>query len=72
MQDRHLDAAAGLEPEYGPRMRRLYKEIARLQRLCDLPVAAQLPAEPQTTVVGTEIPLADIYDGVTFEDSATT
>jgi hypothetical protein len=53
-------------------MRRLYKKIVRLQRLCDLPVAAQLPAEPQTTVVGTEIPLADIYDGVTFEDSATT
>jgi hypothetical protein len=39
MWNRYLAAAAGLEPEYGPRMRRLCAEIERLQRLSDLPAA---------------------------------
>lgn len=37
---RYLDAAARLEGCYGPRMRRLREDIARLERLLDLPVAA--------------------------------
>ena len=37
---RYLDAAARLEGCYGPRMRRLRDDIARLERLLDLPVAA--------------------------------
>lgn len=37
---RYLDAAARLESRYGPRMRRLRDDIARLERLLDLPVAA--------------------------------
>jgi hypothetical protein len=36
---RYLDAAARLEPEYGPRMRRLLQDIDRLTRLLSLPVA---------------------------------
>jgi hypothetical protein len=39
MWRRYLDAAARLEPHYGPPMRRL-QEIDRLQRLLDLPLAA--------------------------------
>ncbi len=35
-----LDAATRLEPDYGPRMRRMLQEIDRLARLIDLPVAA--------------------------------
>lgn len=38
--DRYLAAAARLEGNYGPRMRRLRDDIARLERLLDLPVAA--------------------------------
>ena len=34
------DAAARLEPEYGPLLRRRLQEIDRLQRLLDLPLAA--------------------------------
>lgn len=37
---RYLDTAASLEPRYGQRMRRLRDDIARLERLLDLPVAA--------------------------------
>jgi len=37
---RYLDAAVRLEAGYGPRMRRLREDIARLERLLDLPVAA--------------------------------
>ena len=37
---RYLDTAARLEPRYGQRMRRLRDDIARLERLLDLPVAA--------------------------------
>lgn len=37
---RYLDAAVRLEGGYGPRMRRLREDIARLERLLDLPVAA--------------------------------
>ena len=37
---RYLDAATRLEPDYGPRMRRLLGEIDRLARLLDLPVVA--------------------------------
>ena len=40
MWQRYLDAAARLEPDYGPLMRRLLQEIDRLQRLLDLPLAA--------------------------------
>ena len=40
MWRRYLDAAARLEPDYGPLMRRLLQEIDRLQRLLDLPLAA--------------------------------
>ena len=36
MWDRYLRAAAGLEPEYGPRLRRLYQEIDQLGRLAEL------------------------------------
>ena len=35
---RYLDAAARLESSHGPRMRRLRDDIARLERLLDLPV----------------------------------
>lgn len=38
--NRYLAAAAELEPEYGPRMRRLWQEIGQLERLAELPVAA--------------------------------
>ncbi len=38
--DRYLAAAASLEPEFGPRMRRLYREIDQLNRLLALPLAA--------------------------------
>lgn len=38
--DRYLATAARLEGNYGPRMRRLRNDIARLERLLDLPVAA--------------------------------
>ena len=37
---RYLDAAVRLEAGYGPRMRRLREDIARLERLLDLSVAA--------------------------------
>ena len=37
---RYLDAAVRLEAGYGPRMRRLREDIARLERLLDLPVGA--------------------------------
>lgn len=37
---RYLDAAARGEARYGPRMRRLRGDIAHLERLLDLPVAA--------------------------------
>jgi len=37
---RYLKAAAQLEPDYGPRMRRLLLEIGHLERLLRLPVAA--------------------------------
>jgi hypothetical protein len=37
---RYLDAAARLEPEYGPAMRRLLQEIDQLNRLMALPLAA--------------------------------
>ena len=37
---RYLDAAARLEPDYGPRLRQLHQEIARLNRLIALPLAA--------------------------------
>ncbi len=38
--DRYLAAAAQLEPDYGPRLRRLYQEIDQLNRLMALPLAA--------------------------------
>jgi len=37
---RYLDAATRGEARYGPRMRRLRGDIAHLERLLDLPVAA--------------------------------
>ena len=37
---RYLDAATKLEPEFGPRLRRLYQEIDRLNRLIAMPFAA--------------------------------
>ena len=37
---RYLDTAASLERRYGQRMRRLRDDIARLERLLELPVAA--------------------------------
>jgi len=40
MAARYLAASARLEGCYGPRMRRLRENIARLERLLDLPVAA--------------------------------
>lgn len=40
MWQRYLDAAARLEPDFGPRMRRLLQEIDQLTRLMALPVAA--------------------------------
>ena len=39
MWQRYLDAAARLEPEYGPAMRRLLQEIHQLERLMALPLA---------------------------------
>ena len=36
--DRYLATAARLEDNYGPRMRRLRDDIARLDRLLDLPL----------------------------------
>jgi hypothetical protein len=39
MWQRYLDAAARLEPDYGPGMRRLLREIDQLTRLMALPVA---------------------------------
>lgn len=39
MWQRYLDAAARLEPDYGPAMRRLYLEIDQLERLVALPLA---------------------------------
>ena len=38
--DRYLAAAARHEPDYGPRLRRLYQEIDQLERLVELPLAA--------------------------------
>ena len=40
MWQRYLDVAARLEPDFGPRMRRLLQEIDQLTRLMALPVAA--------------------------------
>ncbi len=40
MWHRYLAAAARLEPEYGPAMRRLFQEIDQLGRLAELPLAA--------------------------------
>lgn len=40
MWNRYLAAAAQLEPDYGPRMRRLYQEVDQLKRLAALPRAA--------------------------------
>lgn len=40
--NRYLAAATELEPEYGPRMRRLWQEIGHLERLAELPVAVTL------------------------------
>jgi|ERR1700722_4126431 hypothetical protein len=37
---RYLAAAMRLEPDYGPRMRRLRQEIGQLERLMTLPIAA--------------------------------
>ena len=37
---RYLDTAASLEARYGRRMRRLRDDVARLERLLELPVAA--------------------------------
>ena len=37
---RYLAAAMRLEPDYGPRMRRLRQEIGQLERLKSLPIAA--------------------------------
>jgi hypothetical protein len=37
---RYLDAAARLEPQYGPAMRRLLQEIDQLNRLMALPLVA--------------------------------
>lgn len=37
---RYLDAAARLEPQYGPAMRRLLQEIDQLNRLMALPFVA--------------------------------
>ena len=37
---RYLAAAMRLEAEYGPRMRRLHREIGQLERLMRLPIAA--------------------------------
>ncbi|MGA9867263.1 MAG: hypothetical protein WBQ75_12600 [Acetobacteraceae bacterium] len=42
--NRYLAVAAELEPEYGPEMRRLLREIAQLTRLTDLPVAMETAA----------------------------
>lgn len=41
---RYSDAAVRLEGGYGPRLRRLREDIARLERLLDLPVAADAAA----------------------------
>lgn len=38
---RYLAAATTLEPEYGPPMRRLLREIDQLTRLTELPVAME-------------------------------
>jgi len=38
--DRYLAAAAKVEPDYGPRLRQLYREIDQLERLAALPIAA--------------------------------
>ena len=38
MWQRYLDAATVLEPDYGPRMRDLLRDIDRLERLLALPV----------------------------------
>jgi hypothetical protein len=39
MWQRYLDAATVLEPDYGPRMRDLLRDIDRLERLLALPAA---------------------------------
>jgi hypothetical protein len=39
MWQRYLDAATILEPDYGPRMRDLLRDIDRLERLLALPAA---------------------------------
>ena len=41
---RYLAAAARLEPDYGPKMRKLLQEIDQLSRLTELPVAMEQAA----------------------------
>ena len=41
---RYLAAAAALEPEFGPAMRQLYREIDQLERLAALPLAQPVAA----------------------------
>ena len=41
MWQRYLDAATVLEPQYGPPMRDLLRDIDRLERLLTLPVARE-------------------------------
>lgn len=38
---RYLEAAAGLEPDYMPQMRKLLRDIDRYERLLTLPIAAE-------------------------------
>lgn len=38
---RYLEAAARLEPDYLPQMRRLLRDIDRFERLLTLPMAAE-------------------------------
>ena len=42
--NRYLAAAAKLEPEYGPVMRKLLQEMGQLTRLAELPVAREQAA----------------------------
>ena len=43
---RYLEAAARLEPDYLPRMRRLLRDIDRFERLLTLPMAGEPTAPP--------------------------
>ena len=42
--DRYLAAAAAVEAEYGPPMRKLYREIDQLERVLALPIGGGLAA----------------------------